>query len=203
MLRRFFYLVPAWALAGLRVALVGQGAGGVAVAGLRAEHREPEVERHQLVAAQPEDALAAEALPGQVAAGRVHGADGVAVARLAAHVAVDVPEAVLALLAVVPHHVGLAGALARDAVTLGQLVLVRVEGAEGVALARRAVLRVADVARRERVAVEARLALLAVEARGVVNTAETLARGAVAVADGAQVDVSGAFALPAPITSSV
>ena len=55
----------------------------------------------------------------------------------------------------------------------------------------------------ERVAEEARLAALAVEAVGVVDAAEALARRAVAVADGVGVDVVVAIALGARADGAV
>ena len=64
------------------------------------------------------DTLSAETLTSGIIAGGVEAADGVTVAGLASIARVQVPESILALVAVMTHHIGLAGTLARDAVTL-------------------------------------------------------------------------------------
>lgn len=88
----------------------------------------------------------------------------------------------------------LARAVARVPVADGKEGLVVEVGADGIALAGPAAGRVAGLLEGQRVAEEAGLAAFAVEAVGVVDAAQALARRAVAVADGVGVDIVVAVA---------
>ena len=75
--------------------------------------------------------------------------------------------------------------------------------AEGVALARGAVRRIASHSRCQRVSEEAGLAALAVEAGRIIDAAETLPGDPVAVPDCAQVNVVGTVALSALLSRAL
>ena len=108
--------------------------------------------------------------------------------------ALQVKVPVGALLAVPADDVWLAEAVARVTVADGQRRLLVQVRADGVALAGLAAGRVARLLEGEGIAEEARLAALAVEAVGVVDAAEALARRAVAVPNGVGVNVVVAVA---------
>ena len=126
----------------------------------------------------------------------VDGAHRVAVTILTPGPAVQVPEAILAFLAVVTNNIWFTGTLAGEGVTLGQHVLIRVKCPEWIALTGLTILGIPDTSRRQSITEKSRLTFLTVPSGRVINAPEALSRGPVTVPDGAGVNVAGTLALP-------